>query len=285
MGIEQPFTPVNDLERHLQGAQKKNLTGPFMEQLFAAELFMPTTVPLDQGLGQVVPLAWDREGTPMAAVFTSVERMAPHQEVIRGYVTLSGAEIFSKSKPGWGVVINPGWTVGMEIFGHGLEEIRNGLKARNANAGTDSGRWRMLEANSAICAARAGRMSQSAMLGTVLASHVSVPLAKPLVTDGDRLVSWAPASVTTENDGEQFVPVFTDETLDRAYWKSYPEHGYRFQVQAGWLLDVLPPGHGLAFNIGGQENTLLWPARGILAYKQDAARRTEAPPPGEGDGA
>jgi hypothetical protein len=127
----------------------------------------------------------------------------------------------------------------------------------------------MREADEAIRAAQAGRLSMQEMLRSILAAPVLVPLADPPVIEGDRMLSWKPATVTRSDDGEQFVLVYTDEKLDRDYFERRPDYLYRLKVRADWLITVLPAGHGIAFNVGGVENVLEWPARGILAYRSD----------------
>jgi len=127
------------------------------------------------------------------------------------------------------------------------------------------------EAGEAIRAAWAGRLSTREMLRSVLAAQVMIPLAEPPVTDGARLLSWKPATVSRDADGEQFVVVFTDEELDGKYAKWRPEYPYRLRVGADWLIAVLPAGHGIIFNLGGGEIMFEWPASEILAYQADPA--------------
>lgn len=125
------------------------------------------------------------------------------------------------------------------------------------------------EAGEAIRAARAGQLSTEEMLRAVLAAQVRVPLAEPPVMDGARMLSWKPATVSRDADGEQFIVVFTDEELDGKYGKWRPEYPYRLRVTADWLINVLPAGHGILFNLGGGDILFEWPAAGIQAYRAD----------------
>lgn len=125
------------------------------------------------------------------------------------------------------------------------------------------------EASEAIRAARAGHLPMQQMLSSILAAQVIVPLADPPVMDGARMLSWKPATVSRDADGQQFVVVFTDEKLDGQYGKWRPEYAYRLRVGADWLITVLPAGHGIVFNLGGGETMFEWPARDILAYRAD----------------
>jgi hypothetical protein len=125
------------------------------------------------------------------------------------------------------------------------------------------------EAGEAIRAARAGTRSTQEMLRSILATQVIIPLAEPPVMDGARLLSWKPATVSRDADGEQFIVVFTDEKLDGQYGKWRPEYPYRLRVGADWLITVLPAGHGIILNLGGGETMFEWPASGIQAYRAD----------------
>jgi hypothetical protein len=136
----------------------------------------------------------------------------------------------------------------------------------NPETGTSS------EAGEAIRAARAGTLPLEHMLSALLAAKVSVPLAEPPVMEGARMLSWKPATVTRDTDGQQFVVVFTDHKLDGQYAKWRPEYPIRLRVDGDWLMPVLPAGHGIIFNLGGGEILFEWSARDILAYQ--AGRQT-----------
>lgn len=123
------------------------------------------------------------------------------------------------------------------------------------------------DAGEAIRAARAGSLAREQLLSALLTAKVSVPLAEPPVMEGARLLSWKPATVTRDADGEQFIVVFTDEKLDGQYAKWRPEYPIRLRVDGDWLVSVLPAGHGVIFNLGGGEILFEWPADDIAAYR------------------
>ncbi len=105
------------------------------------------------------------------------------------------------------------------------------------------------------------------MLSTLLATQVIIPLAEPPVMDGARLLSWKPATVNRDTDGQPFVIVFTDEELDGKYGKWRPEYPYRLRVGADWLINVLPAGHGILVNLGGGDIMFEWPAHNIQSHR------------------
>jgi hypothetical protein len=125
------------------------------------------------------------------------------------------------------------------------------------------------EAGEAIRAARAGTLPMQEMLRTLLAAQVIIPLAEQPVMDGARLLSWKPATVSKDADGQQFLVVFTDEELDMKYAKFRPEYPYRLRAGADWLINTLPAGHGIIFNLGGGDIMFEWPAHGIQAHREE----------------
>ena len=106
------------------------------------------------------------------------------------------------------------------------------------------------------------------MLGAVMAAQVFVPLADPPVLEGGAIKSWQPATVTKESGGAGFVVAFTDIALAVVFSKSNSLYCHGLLVEAPWLLTVLPPNHGIAFNLGGM-SSFEWPAAGIAAYRSE----------------
>jgi hypothetical protein len=261
--------PDNLLEEVLQQAQQGVISKEaFMQQLFVSDLVLPSVAPVEPGTSNVTLLTWERKGTIMAGVFTSLERMEPYREQIREHVLILGAELFRNPPPGVGLVINPGWPVGMMFSEYGLKEVRNELATRSAHTvGEPVGT--LEEVDAAIRAGLVGRISLHQMIRTLLAGPALVPLWTPPTLAGGSIVSWRPATVTDQRDGSRYVVAFTDEALDKEYYERCPDYPYRFKVQVGWLLGLLPPEHGLLFNFGGTENGFPWTASDILIYKKE----------------
>lgn len=124
------------------------------------------------------------------------------------------------------------------------------------------------EADAAIIEARAGKLGVREMLGTVTSAQVFVPLAAPPAFDGNTIKSWKPATVFKERGGTPFLVAFTDMDLAATFTRSNPSYGYGLLVEVRWLLTVLPPNHGLAFNLGGA-SSFDWPSVGIAAYRSE----------------
>ena len=127
------------------------------------------------------------------------------------------------------------------------------------------------EADAAINEARQGRLPVEDMLRAVLAAQVLVPLAEAPQMEGDRIAHWNPATVTKRADGSLYHVVFTDAEVAAAYVKGNPQHPYVLLVEASWLVRILPPTHGIAFNLGS-ENSFEWGAEGIAELRSQRTR-------------
>ncbi len=125
MSFDEPFDPRNHLEQQLVAAQEGSIPGDdFMQYLLTAQLFMPVqdekhAIKGFQKDDKAVPLTLESEdGVQVLVLFTSPERAKPFLE---DYANFSGgilAElswILERVGSGYGVAINPGWSVGLDM--------------------------------------------------------------------------------------------------------------------------------------------------------------------------
>jgi hypothetical protein len=77
----------------------------------------------EDGTGFAPLLFNNANGDPMAAVFTDPERAKAHASRAKYLLQINGRELFRRLPAGYGVVINPGQAVGMEIQSYGVEAI------------------------------------------------------------------------------------------------------------------------------------------------------------------
>jgi hypothetical protein len=122
----------------------------------------------------------------------------------------------------------------------------------------------MTAADRAIGLAKSGKISVDAMLHEISRSSITVPLASPPSVDGDRLISWHPASLSG-SDGAKYFVAFTHGEAHKAFARQNPAFGYGFEVNALWVLHNLPPDHGLLLNIGAT-NGFEWRADRIAEF-------------------
>ena len=119
------FEPLNPVEKYLIEAKKGEITLPeLLEILLSSKLFMPSVALIDEKGEGFSPLLFDRGGTPMAAVFTDKSRADIHQSRIKDLIVISFKDVLNHVPESYGLVINPGYTEGLELLPHGIKNIR-----------------------------------------------------------------------------------------------------------------------------------------------------------------
>ncbi|HQU14597.1 MAG: hypothetical protein B7Z66_04540 [Chromatiales bacterium 21-64-14] len=124
MDHDEPFEPRNELERALVAAQEGHTPADvFMEDLLGAQVFVPARDSVGIGGFQSnappEPLTVrDDEGTEVLVVFTSPDRARAFLEDFPGYhggLLMDFRAVLAKVGSGFGVALNPGWSVGLEM--------------------------------------------------------------------------------------------------------------------------------------------------------------------------
>ncbi|MBA3440007.1 MAG: SseB family protein [Pyrinomonadaceae bacterium] len=95
----------------------------FLRELIDGDLYILSASDVNKDSSGFKPLIFDRQGVPMAAVFTIPERASMYAEVAPYMIQMNGRKMFDWMPPGYGIVINPGHQLGMEILPHGVKEI------------------------------------------------------------------------------------------------------------------------------------------------------------------
>ncbi|MFK5984720.1 MAG: SseB family protein [Pseudomonadota bacterium] len=127
------FKPENDLEKHLINAQNGEISGEqFLKDLMDMELFMPIkedkhVIGGFQDSKNAIPLTVEDENDKQVVVlFTSPERAKSFVTEFPGYGGGLLAEfkwIIEKIGGGMGVIINPGFDVGLELEAEMLDQL------------------------------------------------------------------------------------------------------------------------------------------------------------------
>lgn len=125
MTFDEPFEPRNEVEQQLAAAQDGSIGGEdFMHYLLGAQLFMPVQdethgIKGFQRNDKAVPLTLESEdGAQVLILFTSPERAKPFLVDFPDYTGGLLAEfswILERVGSGYGVAINPGWSVGIDM--------------------------------------------------------------------------------------------------------------------------------------------------------------------------
>lgn len=123
-----------------------------------------------------------------------------------------------------------------------------------------------IEADKAIIEASQGKVEIKDMLDKIISAQVFVPMSAPPKMEKDVIKSWQPATVTHPERGDYLV-AFTDEKSRNNFIEEHPEYKLGMLMETHFLMGILPPGHGILFNIGG-ESCFEWDVRGISAYRQ-----------------
>lgn len=122
--MTEAFEPRNELESKLLAAQEGELDADtFMVELLGAQLFMPVydekRIANFQRSTRAQPLALDGDGGSKTLVlFTSPDRARPFVQDHPGYeggILTDLHWIFEHMGTGFGITLNPGWEVGLDL--------------------------------------------------------------------------------------------------------------------------------------------------------------------------
>jgi hypothetical protein len=126
------FKAENELEKKLIEAQNGAIDGEtFLKEMLDMQVFMPImdkhSIAGFQESKQAMPLSFkDEEGVEMVVLFTSPERA---KEFVKDYPGYEGGLledfkwIIEKIGGGYGVILNPGFDVGLELEADMLENM------------------------------------------------------------------------------------------------------------------------------------------------------------------
>lgn len=126
------FVAENELEKKLIQAQNGEIEGEaFLKEMLDMQVFMPIldkhSIAGFQESKQAIPLSFkDDEGTEMVILFTSPERA---KEFVKDHPGYDGGLledfkwVIEKIGGGYGVILNPGFEVGLELEANMLEHL------------------------------------------------------------------------------------------------------------------------------------------------------------------
>ncbi len=124
----------NELEKQLYAAQTGQTPSEvFMQELLASQVFMPvkddTTVGGIQRSNRAQPLVvQDDTGLAVLVLFTSPERAKPflaHYPDFKGGILAEFTWVLEKMEPGFGIVINPGDALGIDLEAELVQQMRH----------------------------------------------------------------------------------------------------------------------------------------------------------------
>jgi len=118
------LTPLTPIEALLQSAMDGNTPiGAFMKAFVASDVVLLTGSLVTPDGSGFDPLLFDKQGTLHVAVFTHMERVGFHSQQAPHTIRMQMLEVLKRVPGGYGVVVNPGTSLGLELSPAGIGEI------------------------------------------------------------------------------------------------------------------------------------------------------------------
>ncbi|MFL9582731.1 SseB family protein [Stenotrophomonas sp. AB1(2024)] len=116
-----PQTPIESL---LQSAMEgQTPISAFMKAFVASDVVLLTGSLVTPDGSGFDPLLFDKQGTLHVAVFTDMARVGFHSQQAPHTIRMQMLEVLRRVPGGYGVVVNPGTSLGMELSWPGIQEI------------------------------------------------------------------------------------------------------------------------------------------------------------------
>ncbi|MEN5266608.1 SseB family protein [Stenotrophomonas sp. TWI587] len=116
-----PQTPIETLLKTAMDGQLP--IGLFMKAFVASEVVLLTGSLVTPDGSGFDPLLFDKQGVLHVSVFTDMSRVGFHSQQAPHTIRMLMREVLKRVPGGYGVVINPGTSLGFEISPSGVGEI------------------------------------------------------------------------------------------------------------------------------------------------------------------
>ncbi len=124
------FKPVNTLELEMVEARAaRTPIQKIVALLGKFELVVPSGGEVMGDGSGFRPLLFDKQGVQMVACFTALERIGKFGDLAPYCLTINGAHFMRLIPHGFGLVVNPGHSVGFDITPDGLKTISAEINA------------------------------------------------------------------------------------------------------------------------------------------------------------
>ena len=133
--MSESFEARNELEQKLMAAQEGSLSeNEFMHYLLEAQVFMPVRDSINiagfTGSNKAIPLTLNTEdAAEVLVLFTSPDRAKEFVKAFPGYgggLVTELTWVLEKLGVGYGITLNPGWEIGMELEARALQQLASG---------------------------------------------------------------------------------------------------------------------------------------------------------------
>lgn len=95
--------------------------------LVSTTLIVPSGAPVGDQFEGFVAVLYDRDGTPVLGVFTSLENARVVAEIAPYALSVTGRDLLRMIPPGHGIVVNPGHPEGFDLPPSGVAALRLSL--------------------------------------------------------------------------------------------------------------------------------------------------------------
>lgn len=122
------FVPCNAFEEALiKGMDGRLAVEEVLACLLNADVYIPSGSDIAQDGSGMSPLMFDRDNSTFVAIFSDRQRALPFVGKAPYCLMMKGKEMLKCISLQVGIVINPGWDVGMEVTVEGLNNVRRAL--------------------------------------------------------------------------------------------------------------------------------------------------------------
>lgn len=123
-----PFHPETELDERLIQAKNGEISmADILKQVLEANIYVSSREEVQADGSGFVPLLLDGEDGPLVAVFSALPHASIHKGMAQHALQMNGRAFVSRMPPGYGLVLNPGFTVHLVIPAHGIETIKADL--------------------------------------------------------------------------------------------------------------------------------------------------------------
>lgn len=124
-----PFHPKTKLDDLLIQAKNGEVSmSDLLKQLVRENVYVSSKEEVQSDGAGFVPLLLEGQDGPLVAVFSALPHATIHREVAQHALQMNGQTFISQMPPGYGLVLNPGFTVHLVIPPDGIETIKADLR-------------------------------------------------------------------------------------------------------------------------------------------------------------
>jgi hypothetical protein len=121
------FVPETVIEHRILVAQKGELSGDaLLREIAASNLYIPSKDDVQEDGSRFQPVLLEMDGQSYVAVYTALARVP--RDLALYLLQTVGTYFFLRLPPGYGVMVNPGYTAQMLIPAHGVAAFQQDLR-------------------------------------------------------------------------------------------------------------------------------------------------------------